>query len=151
MGKYRGNYKKKLVKDGFVRNYKVPDDPKFFQTAEFRRLHDKWHKKLESSGFYDCEEFDSPLQLMKAYESERFRVMYTGDEFLSQQRYYELATQLLHDHTFRDMKDQRIWQMHCEGENIKDTAEKLKLKREYVTKFLRETRKKIVRQTDDDK
>ncbi len=148
MGKYRGKYKTKAVKDGWSRNYKVPEDPKFFETKEFRKLHAKWHKKLETSGFEDHEEFDSPLELMKTHENERFRGMYTGDEFLSQQRYYELAGQLLHDHTFRTAKDQKIWQMHADGENIRDTAKKLKLTQYYVSEFIKTLRKKIMRQTE---
>lgn len=144
MGKYRGQYKK-LVQDGYVRKYTEPEEPKFFETKDFRELHKKWHGKLETSKFFDHEEFDSPMELMKVHENERFRGMYTGDEFLAQQRYYELAGQLLHDHSFKNQKEQNIWKMHAEGFSIKDIAKKLKTTNHHVSKLIKELRKKIIK------
>lgn len=124
----------------------IDDKPlKFYETTEFKDLNKKWHDKLEDRGFYDFEEFDSPMQLMKTHENERFRIKFTGDEFIARQRYYELAGQLLHDYHFRTQRDEKIWRLHCEGNSEKLIAETVKQPLNKVKTFIRELRKRIVK------
>ena len=120
-------------------------EKKFYETKEFKKLNLKWHRKLESKGFYDHEELDSPLELMKTNENDRFRIMYTGDQFISQQRYYELAGQLLHDHSFQNAVDENIWRLHAEGVSMKETKEKLKVPMKRVKELLASLQRKIIR------
>lgn len=95
--------------------------------AEFKKLQDKWYKKLEKSGFEDIEQADGNL---KQWHSQYFITRHTTFEgksswnkkkkldatwFTSQEEYYQLAGAFLHDHEFSSKTEKLIWEMHSNG------------------------------------
>jgi hypothetical protein len=126
--------------------YKRDKELKFWETPKFRTLNKKWHDKLESLGFYDMEEFDSPMELMKTHENERFRIKFTGDEFIARQRYYELAGQLLHSYKFESESDRQIWKLHSEGVSERAIAREYGFKHQKVKNLVSSLKKRIVKE-----
>ena len=78
-----------------------------------KKLLEQWNKKLKDSGFEDVELDEHRL---KEYHSSRFVSM--GEEFREKQRYYQLASQLLHTYPFMNPQSKAIWRMHSGGENV---------------------------------
>ncbi len=78
-----------------------------------KKLMEQWKKKLKDSGFEDIE-LDE--QRLKEYHSSRFVSM--GEEFREKQRYYQLASQLLHTYPFQTRISKTVWRMHAGGESV---------------------------------
>lgn len=130
---------------GIRDNKKTQDDNlPFYETNEFRRLNKKWHDRLEKSGFSDKEEFDSKHQFMKQWDNTKFQSL--GDIlFNERQRYYELATQLVHTYKFKSLLDKQIWTMHSDGNSEREIGDKLECTYNYTRKIIRLVRTAIKR------
>lgn len=87
-----------------------------FKTREFQKLKSKWTEKLNHSGFQDIEKDEYRL---KEHHSTRFTARYTPEEFKENERYWQLAGQLLHEYPFLDNKEKKIWKMYSEGEHFR--------------------------------
>lgn len=92
-----------------------------FKSPQFQKLNKKWAKKLEQSNFKDIETNDN-YENLKEWDSSRFKIRYTPIEFEANARYYQLASQLLHDYPFLSSTEKRIWKLHSEGESIRRIA-----------------------------
>lgn len=83
-------------------------------SKKFKELKTKWYKKLEKSGFNDIEQANGNL---KDFHSFRFKSKKIKNVFFETQRYYELASQLLHTYPFPDRTSKKIWKLHASGES----------------------------------
>jgi hypothetical protein len=124
-------------------------DTHWSETDKFKRLNKKWLDKLLKDGFKDAEEFDSPLQLMRAHHNDHFRNKFDNESFLDRQRYYELASQLVHSYAFRSKLDKEIWYQHSEGTPERRIAKNCKCPYAYVRKVVKLVKMAIKRDAKD--
>lgn len=103
-------------------------DPK---SKEFNSLQLKWYKRLRSKGFVDIE---APIRRHPTNKASTWYLdgRFTTQEFLEQQRYYQLASQALHEYPFASSLDKKIWRLHSEGIGINQIAEKVHKADQYV-------------------
>jgi len=94
---------------------------------QFKKLQQKWYKKLEADGFKDIENTSDPDQPLTHFDCAYFQTKHNPLDFELRQRYYELASQLLHDFNFRNRIDKKIWKLHSEGVRASDISKKVKL------------------------
>lgn len=105
----------------------------FNKTAKFKKLQQRWYKKLKAKGFKDIEKPNSPH--LKTWTS------YTGADaeaasgFVSEPNrvkleYYDLARKFLQTHTFKSERHRQMFEMHVEGLGYRQIAKRFK-----VTKF----------------
>lgn len=87
--------------------------------AELKTLQKVWYKKLKENGFEDIEDTSSPREYLKTWHSSYFQVRYTPEIFDLKQEYYRRASQFLHDHTFVDIIQKKIWELHAEGQSVR--------------------------------
>lgn len=87
---------------------------------QFRALQATWRLRLKASGFKDAEDEKGRL---KEYHSKHFSKNKREHHFT--QRYYELASQLLHTFPFLDLKSKHLWELHSLGWDNEDIAEEL--------------------------
>ncbi len=81
--------------------------------VKLKKLQELWRKKLAKSGFIDCETPDGKL---KRYESYKLREMNANSTvMINRQRYYELAREFYHRHTFDTRLEKEMWGLHSEG------------------------------------
>ena len=103
------------------------------------RLKATWRKKLSKSGFKDIEDANGNL-------NEFVSTRYKSDEFITyaaQERYYQLADQLLHDYNFTSIEDKTIWRFHCQGKTIGNIAYKVGRSDTYIRSVIEEMAKRI--------
>ena len=106
----------------------------------FKKLQTTWYNKLRKSGFVDCED---EYQRLIEYHSSKYS---SRDPlaFASQQRYYELAAQLLHSHSFRNIEEKTIWRLHSQGKTIANIAKKINRSQHYVNECINDLAGKLV-------
>lgn len=103
--------------------------------TDFKALQRKWYKKLAASGFEDIE--DSPHTL-KRYDSSFFQQTYDPDSYVAKERYFSLATQLLHTYKFTSARQRRVWELHCEGWSVEDIKKKCRMGTDQVQRVITE-------------
>lgn len=82
---------------------------------DFKKLQQKWYKKLADVGFEDIESHASgPFPMLKVYHSSRFRKV-DSEQFFAKQSYFISAGQFLQTYKFSTSSHKRIWKLHCEG------------------------------------
>jgi hypothetical protein len=99
---------------------------------------------------------------MKDHHNDHFRSSYTDNEFKENQRYYELATQLIHTYPFKDPVHKTIWELYADGKSmnaIVEAVKKLRVKnfyghktrvsQPYVSKVIKEVSLAIKRDAKD--
>jgi ATP/maltotriose-dependent transcriptional regulator MalT len=87
-----------------------------------KKLQQTWYRKLKKAGFNDAEDGQGRL---KEWHSHYFKAFNTPEEFEENRRFYVLASQLLHSHTFRSERDKRVWELFCNGVPQKDICKKV--------------------------
>jgi hypothetical protein len=102
-------------------------------SKEFKALQNKWYRKLNKAGFEDIE---SRNGMLKDYHSKRFAGQ-DASTFTEKERYYQLASQLVHTYPFPDTTSKTMWRLHAKGESIEYISNALNLKTEVVSKFIR--------------
>lgn len=100
------------------------------QDKEFLKLKKFWYKKLEKSGFSDCEQDEDNL---KIWDGHRIKAKYTPDTFQAKEEYYRMAGNFLNDHTFEDKMDKLIWEFHTEGHSAPEIVRMFKKKKVIIT------------------
>jgi len=97
---------------------------KYYETAKFKKLNDKWAEKLKKSGFVEQEETMEVLDIhgvkkvgdrLKNWASNLFRGRFNTTQYEAQLTYYRLAGQFLHDHQFDSRIEKEIWEQHAKG------------------------------------
>lgn len=99
----------------------------------FDQLRAQWYKKLKKSGFNDIETFDG--RLSHYISSDFYPSHYTHDLVSTESKielehtirearttYYQLASQFLHDHKFKNKYEMTIWELHSEGMSHKSIS-----------------------------
>jgi hypothetical protein len=102
-----------------------------YDTTSFKKLKKEWYSKLAQGGWVDAED---DLERLTVYHNSKFSTDPLA--FASQQRYYELAAQLLHSYKFESSLDKYIWTLHCQGYSNTSIAGKTYLTRYAVTKVI---------------
>ncbi len=134
-----------------AKQYKRPllEEPQWYENKKLKKLTAKWYAKLKKSGFEDKEEFDSPLELMKQRHNTWFKEKFDEGKFLDRQRYYELASQLVHTYPFKKKLDQTIWFHHSDGVPERQIAVLAKCTYTYVRKIVKKVKLAIKRDAVD--
>lgn len=92
-------------------------------SKEFKKLKNKWYKKLEESGFDDIEytgESDGVLQTFDSYKARKMLKDWSAVTLEGTEEYFRLARQFLHSHQFEDVREKLIWEAHSEGVGIRE-------------------------------
>ncbi len=128
---------------------KPSDGILWYETNKFKQIAKKWNKKLVKSGFDDKEDFGSIKETLKDYHNHHFTLKYTHAEFEEKRRYYELATQLVHEYPFKLCKDRDIWIGHIDGLTEIEISKKHRCTVYYVKKTIKTVRLAIKRDAKD--
>jgi len=89
-----------------------------------KQLIKKWYDKLAKSGFEDIEDNLGYNNVLRHHASD-----FGGQdaELVSyKQEYYYLATQYLNLNKFESTIEQKIWELHSDGETVRGIAKQLK-------------------------
>ena len=100
---------------------------------KFLELKAKWDEKLRKSGFRDIE---SNEYYLKDWDSFRFQKLFTPETFEQTKRYWELATQVLHEYDFKDDLERKMWESYIDGKTVKEISESTKRSKTTVFKVL---------------
>lgn len=105
--------------------------------AQFKKLQDKWYRKLEKSGFEDIEDTNSPREMLKTWDSQYFLHIGTPMQFEARQIYFEMCTNFLNTHKFISEADKAIWELHTEGFSLREIAKKKKRSTDAIFKTVK--------------
>lgn len=97
--------------------------PKYYDTAEFKKLNARWQKKLKNSGFDDIEKEitlkgeggNKKVYTLKTWSFSLFRGRFDTTAYEAKNSYYRMAVHFLHSHIFRNALEKTIWKKHSEG------------------------------------
>lgn len=90
--------------------------------ADFKKLKDKWYKKLEDSGFEDAESDEYNL---KSWSSVFF-LKNTLESWQAKATYYQMASNFLEEYKFDSNIEKAIWEYHANGISARNTSALLK-------------------------
>lgn len=90
--------------------------------ADFKKLKDKWYKKLEKSGFEDVESDEYNL---KSWSSVLF-LRKTPESWEAKATYYQMASNFLEEYKFDSNIEKTIWEYHSNGLSARNTSVLLK-------------------------
>lgn len=79
-----------------------------------KKLTDKWYAKLAKSGFKDIEETKYKYPGLKEWATS-IQFQYSPQTYVERERFYQLATQLLHEDVWLTRKDKKMWGLYCGG------------------------------------
>lgn len=91
-------------------------------SKEFKKLQKEWDAKLKNSGFDDAEQRDGRL---KVWHNHYFTNRHSPDQFITQEIYYRIATDLLTEYKFANDKEKLIWRLHAEGLPYREIYKKM--------------------------
>jgi hypothetical protein len=94
-----------------------------FKTKEFKQLHRAWMDKLKDEGFKDIEDVNSPLEMLKTWDSMYF--LDGAESFSEVEEYYQIARELLNTHDFDSAIEKIVWEFHSEGMSVRAIELKL--------------------------
>lgn len=92
---------------------------------EYKRLKDKWYKKLKASGFEDIEDTESPREMLKSWHSTWFFTHSDPLHFKSKHRYFHMCEQFLNFYAFDSHEEKEIWVLHSEGFSVREIAKEV--------------------------
>jgi hypothetical protein len=90
------------------------------KTKQFQKLKKKWYNELTKSGFKDIENSDG---FLKDYHSIRFQEKYSPETFKENERYWQLALQLLNDYPFIIKIEIKMWKIYVDGKDFRTIAQ----------------------------
>lgn len=93
----------------------------------FKALQAKWYDKLATKGFEDIEERNSPREMLKCWHNTWFQARGTPDQIAKQAQYYQMATDMLNTYEFATKLDRKIWELHANGNSVREIAKIVKL------------------------
>lgn len=103
---------------------------------KFMRLQRQWYAKLKKKGFNDIEKDNNPQSLLSNKGNGYASVAKHPYNFEETQNFYRLASWFLHEYEFKSKKDQKIWELFCEGKTIRFISAEIKLSIHAVHKRL---------------
>lgn len=107
------------------------------EKKDFQKLQKKWYNKLARTGFKDVENVFVKGEPLKHWDSSEFQRYFSPSSFSERQRYYELASQLLHDFKFKTSADKTVWEMHTQGISQRQIAKKMGLHYNTVCRIIK--------------
>ena len=96
------------------------------QSNDFKKLKDKWYKKLEQNGFEDIE-LSHRDSLIRWHHAD-FQYFYSPESFRQKEYYFYLANQFLNQYQFESEVEKKIWQLHSEGMGCREIYRKTRWK-----------------------
>lgn len=93
---------------------------KFYQTKKFKKLQDRWYKKLDKSGFDDIEYDEEKLS---EYSVRFLRHPHYVWELKA--AYYTMCETFLNNYQFDSLHEKSIWEDHVKGLGTRAIAKKL--------------------------
>lgn len=90
---------------------------KFYNTKKFEDLNKVWKDKLKESGFEDIEQDEDHL---KTWHSKRFKTRSAREYGKEKLEYYRRARQFLHEYSFKNEAEYKVWKMHSDGISLAD-------------------------------
>lgn len=115
----------------------------YYKTSAFKKLNDKWKKKLDKSGFDDIEQDEDRLKLYHKDQFYRARANEQAGGFEAKQDYYYLTTQFLNDYSFENKQDKKIWAEHDKGLSVPEIVKELNLTFGTVKKTITKLKKSM--------
>lgn len=102
--------------------------------TEYWALQKIWYDKLKETGFYDIEK---PSGILKAeiYHVEWKKAL---NERESREAYRDWAQTFLNRYRFKSELEKRVWECHCDGLSIRETAKALGQTRYFVESRLKQ-------------
>lgn len=87
----------------------------------FQELQAHWYRKLKDEGFVDIEatSYDSERQKLRVARA------YSSEQREARQEYYRRAREFTH--TLPVSIDRQVWELHAEGQPMRDIAESIGL------------------------
>lgn len=98
-----------------------------FKTNSFKKLFERWNKKLEKSGHKDIENFALPEPALKKWEKIMF-INFDTSSIISTEEYFSMAQDFLNNNKFHSKIHEKIWELHCEGLSVRQIENKIKKK-----------------------
>lgn len=95
------------------------------KNQDFKKLQDKWYKKLKKDGFEDIEDVEKD-QLKNWSQNMFSKSMTQAGGWQAKAEYYSLASRFLSEYKFSRSIDKVIWEYHAEGISNRDIATTLK-------------------------
>lgn len=86
--------------------------------VDFKKLQEKWYKKLEKSGFHDIESDEDNLKVWSSI----FAAKHTKEVLQAKISYYQMASSFLEEYKFSSNVDKIIWEYHTNGIGVRDIA-----------------------------
>lgn len=101
-------------------------------SKQFKKLQDKWYKKLAEEGFEDIEQDEfylkraSNLHFLLRSQNKNLDFEDVILRVTHREQYFRLAEHFLYEHKFVDALDRIIWEEHANGISHRTTVENLK-------------------------
>lgn len=95
--------------------------PKYYETQEFKKLSEKWEKRLDKDGLGDIV---GPDGRPKNWSRDKFSRR--PDWNAGKAEYFRAAGRFLYDHPFEKPIERLIWEHHANGETYNEIASFLK-------------------------
>jgi hypothetical protein len=116
-----------------------------FKTKKFKKLFDKWNKKLVESGHDEIEDFSLPEPPLKSWDNFKFKKP-SPEQFDAKQSYFQSARTLLEIYEFESEIHRKIWELHSEGFSIRQIVTKInkkKFKRDSIHNIILHIKKEL--------
>jgi hypothetical protein len=123
-----------------------------YKTPQFKKLQEKWYKKLKDEGFNDIEKGEDTLMVCNSTAFRKSR--YPIESYNAKVRYFALAGQFLNDNKFETRKDKIVWELHTNGKSTREIETELKRRkilnpsRDMTNKIIRRLAKEMLKKYD---
>ena len=113
-----------------------------YKTAKFKKLFEKWNKKLVKAGHNEIEDFSKSEPTLKSFhDKEMYKRRITQDEFDSTSKYYSNAVDLLNTYKFTSDFERKVWELHSNGMSVRKIAKQVKKGKTWVHVTIAKVRK----------
>lgn len=118
-----------------------------FKSADFKRLKERWDRKLKDAGFDDIEDESGQL---KNWDSLRFqkKTVYSvtwRNGFQERSEYFTLATHFLESFDFQTILQKRIWKFHAHGFSLREIGRMVGKDKDHVHAVVRDLKNKMLK------
>jgi hypothetical protein len=110
-------------------------------SLKYKKLEEKWYKRLKISGFDDLEQGPGKQDLLLRAKTGDPRQMLSkqarasADGHDQKQEYYRLAGHFLYEYEFPFTVEQKVWELHSQGISMRDIATRVSSKGKFLTVY----------------
>lgn len=110
----------------------------FYKSEKFKAEQDEWYRKLKEEGFEDIEfEFkDGRGGSLKRFHSKFFVSRFKEGLPQAKEDYYRACAEFMLCHKFKDTREQRIWELHCDGMSVRKIAVEIDWHKDLVNRTI---------------